>query len=229
MSVTGTAADTALAGLGSAGDPRARVVVTLRAGPRPAGVETWLLWTDGAEPAGADADHVLGPAGAGLWRRAPWPVRDEVFELPPPPGEVPSVLVVEGDPAERLAAVDALRERGIAAVEAERLNLEVLTNASLVVLCTRNGALPASGMAPLAAGRLVVTVACETSFGLLPGIDHLAATEARLAATLVDAALTQWDAFAPMRALGRIAAERHRASLVYERLLADLELEGDDE
>lgn len=225
LEVTGAAVDTALAGV--SGESGADVVVSLRTGERPPGAGMWLLWAADAAAAGAaTADRVLAPAGRGLWRRAPWPVQEAIFDLPVPP-EPPSVLVAEGDAAERSAAVDALEARGIPTTTGERLDLGVLARASIVVLCTQDGALPAAGMAPLAAGRLAVTVACKTSFGLLAGVDHLAATDARQAAALVDAALAQWDALAPMRALGRLAAERHRAPLVYERLLADLALEGD--
>ena len=28
-------------------------------------------------------EHVVAPAGDGVWRRMPWPVTDDLFELPP--------------------------------------------------------------------------------------------------------------------------------------------------
>jgi hypothetical protein len=81
-------------------------------------------------------------------------------------------------------------------------------------------------MAVPAAGRLLVTVDCETSFGLVAGSDHVAADSVEAVAALVEVGLDQWPELARMRALGRRAAERHRASEVYRRVLEDLAIEA---
>jgi hypothetical protein len=226
VKVTGSEHDLAIAGTGG-GD--ADVVITLRSGKRPDAARTWLVWaadTAGAAAA-ATADRVLAPAGDGLWRRAPWPVADAVFDLPAADSRG-GVAVAEGSSEARAAAVAALAERGIAADAVEQLSIDALRAARVVVLLG-DGHLPAGGMAVPAAGRLLVTVGCETSFGLVPGSDHLAADSVEMAATLVEVGLDQWGALKAMRALGRRAAERHRASRVYGRVLEDLAIEASSE
>jgi hypothetical protein len=223
VKVAGSEPDLALAGTPAGG---ADVVVTLRSGERPDTARTWLVWAaDAAGAAAASGAHrVLAPGGDGVWRRAPWPVADAVFDLPAADSHA-RVVVAEGSADARAAAVAALADRGIAADAVERLSVEVLSTAPVVVLLG-DGHLPAAGMAVPAAGRLLVTVGCETSFGLVAGIDHLAADSAEAAAALVDVGLDQWAALAPMRALGRRAAMRHRASEVYRRVLEDLAIEA---
>ena len=220
IGLTGAAEDLALTGSGG-GD----TVIALRDGDAP------LVWT-------ADCD--LG----GGWRRAPWPVADDLFEEPEPAANA-VVLVAEGGADARAAIVKALGERGIEAQSADRLTREALLGAAVVVLACGSasggasaagapaagasapgGFLPAAGMAVPASGRMLVTVGCSTAFGLLPGIDHLAARDAAEAAALVDVVRAQWDSFASTRRLGRLAAERHRGSLVYERLGVDFELDA---
>jgi len=78
----------------------------------------------------------------------------------------------------------------------------------------------------LAARRLLLTGRLDTGFGLLAGIDHLEASSAEEAAHLARSALAHREAFRSVAELGRLAAERHRASLAYTRLVSDLELEG---
>lgn len=223
MKATGSEHDLALAGT-PAGD--ADVVVTLRSGERPDDARTWLVWAADAAgaAAAAGADRVLGPAGDALWRRAPWPVADAVFDLPDADSRG-GVVVAEGSSDARAVAVAALADRGITADAVERLSVDVLRAVAVVVLLG-DGHLPAPGMAVPAAGRLLVAVGCETSFGLVAGIDHLAADSAEAAAALVDVGLDQWSALTPMRALARRAAARHRASEVYGRVLEDLAIEA---
>jgi hypothetical protein len=226
VKVTGSEHDLTLAGTADAGAD-ADVVVTLRSGERPEAARTWLVWAadPGGAAAAAGADRVLAPAGDGLWRRAPWPVADGVFDLPAVDSRAGVVVVAEGSPDARAAAVAALADRDIAADAVDRLSIDVLSAAPVVVVLG-DGHLPAAGMAVPAAGRMLVTVGCETSFGLVAGSDHLAADSVEAAAALVEVGLDQWAALAPMRALGRRAAERHRASEVYRRVLEDLAIEA---
>jgi hypothetical protein len=87
-------------------------------------------------------------------------------------------------------------------------------------------AMPAEAPAVLASRRILVAPRCTLTFGLLPGNDHLAfGTEDDLA-SYVDAALTFPRSFDPLLVLGSIAAERHRASLVYARLAGELAAAG---
>ena len=158
-----------------------------------------------------------------VWRRAPWPVDDDAFALAEPSDR--SVVVAAGDSERRSAALDALADRGLAATTIEHVPPEAIRDAAVVVLLA-DGHLPAAGMTVPAAGRLLVTVDCATTFGLLPGVDHLAAESEEVAAALVDVAVDQWDALTTMRKLGRRAAERHRASVVYPRLDEDLAIES---
>ena len=90
VTTTGEPRALALAGLdGADGGP----VVHLGAGGESADV----VWREGTAD-GGDGPRVIAQAGAGLWRCAPWPVRDELFELAPPAER--NVLVV-GDESDR--------------------------------------------------------------------------------------------------------------------------------
>lgn len=74
--------------------------------------------------------------------------------------------------------------------------------------------MPADAPAVLAARRVLVAPRCATTFGLLPGTDHLAFSTHDDVVHYADAVLSFPGSFEPFRALGRIAAEPHRASLV---------------
>lgn len=205
----------ALAGLdGAAGRP----VVHLGAG----GEEADVVWREGAANGGGGGQRIIAQEGTGLWRCAPWPVRDVLFELAAP---VELNVLVIGDVADRLQVskyLDALDGR---ILEADALELGDLEAAAVVVYAQPDGRpLPAPAFAVLATRRILVVRKPSASFGLLAGIDHLSARTAAGAAELAAAATLHWDAFATVRAFGRIAAEAHRASTVYSRLAHDLEL-----
>jgi hypothetical protein len=181
MRIQGSAADLELAGLES--PPAGELVVGLD----------------------ADGDVVFTADGP------PWPVRDELFALPPGEG----ALVVDWpEVADGLAAADH------AVVPVDRLTVAALAEASVVVLPPRGDALPVHAMAVLAARRVLVTGPVETTFGLFPGIDFLHAAAADAAVELTGIALLFPASTVTLRALGAVAAERHRASRVYERLTA---------
>ena len=208
---------------------------------------TGIIWLDGSsEAAGNGAasagDHqsaaseptaagpplrprVIAQAGNGLWRRAPWPAADPLFDLDPPCTGA-SVLVAGGDGQRRDDLNRTLAEAGVPVVARERLTLADLQIAAVVILPSVPGApLPARALAVLAAGRLLVTGRCLPAFGLQPGIDHIAAATNGEAAHMAGAALRFPRAFTSLRAFGRLAAAPHRASLVYRRLLVDIALE----
>jgi hypothetical protein len=225
--VVGDPRDLALAGLpddpGSAGPP----AVHLREpddGFAPGDV-LWLAGpATGSVPSGA---RLIATAGEGLWSRAPWPAHDDLFALPPAPE--PSVLIVGIDAERRRIVIDKLAARGRPAFGADQLTVEDLRRASVVALLGeadaatpeqpwRAEALPGEAPAVLAARRLLIAPRCTTTFGLLPGNDHLAFGAEDDVVAYADAALTFPASFEPLIALGALTAERHRASVVYARL-----------
>ena len=204
----------ALAGLdGAAGGP----VVHLGAG----GERADVVWREGTAD-GCDGPRVIAQGSAGLWRCAPWPVRDELFELAPP---VERNVLVVGDEPDRSQVSEWLDRHDGRLREADVLERGDLEEVAVVVFAQPDGRpLPAPAFAVLAARRILVVRKPSVFFGLLPGIDHLSARTAAGAAQLAAAAVLHWDAFAGVRAFGMIAAEPHRASTVYARLAHDLEL-----
>jgi len=200
--------------------------------------EGWVRWLAGRVPdrvASVPADVAEGPsqrlpqrviaqAGAGLWRRAPWPVADALFELAPPSAS--GRVVVLGRDAESRAGVARLEAYGIEATAAEWLTLAALETAAAVLeLATPGDPAPAWLMAPLAARRVLLRVGAAPDFGLQAGVDHFAARSFDEAATLASALAADPRAFDLVRAFGALTAERHRASKVLSGLLTDVRLE----
>ena len=220
VAVWGAADDLALAGLRDAPEPGALVVTLGADGPPGADVR----WLEHRAP-GDGVERVIAPAGEGAWRRAPWPVADSVFDLPEPSvGD--GVLVVADPGLQRTDVTQKLTELSVPHVEADRLTIEELRGAAVVLYPAGNGEpLPARAMAVLAAGRILITAQCEPAFGLLAGIEYLPVTPTPEAARVASAVLAHWRAFSPLRSWGRFAAERHRASEVYPRLALDIRLE----
>jgi len=189
----------------------------------------WVAWQRGPRSA-SQADRVIAQGGDGLWHRAPWPVNDRVFELGRERGE--SVLVVGGSESRRRELCDVLRDelgpRGLAVMSNERLEPHELRSAGIVaMLGDPDQPLPAEAMAVLAARRLLITSRFSRSFGLQEQVDHLAVVADRVVTRYVAAALAHPRAVDGIRAWGALAAERHRASVVYGRLVAELELSND--
>ena len=175
--------------------------------------------------------RVIATSGDSLWSRAPWPAGDALFDMPP--AAEPAALVVCPDADRRAHVADELAARGLPARAAAELTLEDLTSAWAVALLGPADAatpeapwaaeaLPAEAPAVLAAGRLLAAPRCATTFGFLAGTDHLAFGTKDDVVNYLDAALNHPLAFGPFGPLGRIAAERHRASTVYARLAAEL-------
>lgn len=171
------------------------------------------------------AVRTVAPAGEAPWRRMPWPAADALFDLAGPPADGP--VVVAGGPGERRTElVAALGSGGVEVREADEITVSELRDATAVVLCAAGpGPLPARAPAVMAAGRLLITDRCTTTFGLLPGVDHLAARSVGEVIAQVHSVLRHPEAYALMRVLGREAVERHRATVVHRRLLVDMALE----
>jgi len=228
LAVIGDAEVARLCGLADAPtDPNLNILLGEAAAPPPS---PWLLWLEraaGEADRDGSAARVLAPDGGGLWRRAPWPAADALFDLDPPGEPVVAVAVEDGE--RRAALVDRLEGEGAEAIGSERLTLDALTRATAVVMASAShGLFPARAFAALAARRVLVLEELPVSFGLLPGRDHVSARDDD---ELFEAALAvarHPDAFHWMRTLGALAAERHRASRVYARLATDLDLEGLD-
>jgi hypothetical protein len=187
---------------------------------------------DGAAPPGADVvwsasggqaapgARVIAPAGSGLWRRAPWPAADSLFEL----DAAGEAIVVCGPLRTRVAAL--LGERDLPVEAVGRLTAAACRGASVVVATGDGDAMPAEAPAVLAAGRVLVTGRVTHAFGFRGGIDHCIGTSAEDLADLAESALRHWDAFHGMRVHGRVAAERHRASRVLRALAFDLTVDA---
>jgi hypothetical protein len=172
----------------------------------------------------SDGARLIAQAGSALWRRAPWPVDDSLFALPAPAPSAP-VLVVGPEEATR-DAVEVLDAYGVSGTAVQRLTRTALQGSVAVIEIAAPGApAPALLMAPLAARRVLLRVGAAPDFGLQAGVDHLAVPEVPQAAALCAALLDQPRAFDLVRAFGAITAARHRASVVYARLLADVRLE----
>jgi hypothetical protein len=166
----------------------------------------------------AGSGRLVAPAGDGLWRRAPWPVRDELFDWEPPAGA--SVLVA-GPPG---ATRDEIAAQVPGAAVADRLSVDALREAAVVVLLADHDALPEHAMCVLAARRVLVTGPVDVAFGLQNGIEFLRAADADEAVDRVRMALRHPESLASMQTLGRLAARHHAASAVRDRLAVDLTL-----
>ena len=212
-----------------------------------------VRWLD--RPAGADDGEsklVIAPAGEGLWRRAPWPAADALFDLPPattvsrrqralpqlmpipsafpaapgPSAPAAGALLVGAERGLRAALAERAAERGVALTQAERLNAAALAGAGCIVMAeSPGGALPARAFAVLAAGRLLITPRLETTFGLEDGLDHLEFAAPDEAVDAVRAFAAAAETFGRVVSWGRLKAEQQRASVVYARLAEDLRLQ----
>jgi len=176
-------------------------------------------WLRGTSEGGREG-RTIATAGERLWRRAPWPAADALFEWSPSGANV----AVVGD-GEAAAVVERLREGGVEVDSVPRLATRELEAAAVVIFAGAAGdPLPAEVPAVLAAGRILVTTPRSPDFGLRAGIDHCVGPGAGDLADLALSAARHPRAFESMRAYGRLAAERHRASRVLADLAADLEL-----
>jgi hypothetical protein len=179
------------------------------------------------------AEAGLLGAGGEVWSRAAWPVRDDLFEAPPPPAGG-GLLVVTRDEDRDAGLLAKLADRGIAYRTAAAPSADDVIAAAVVAFPPAPGgegryapgaaqeAVPARAFAALAARRPLILPRARITFGLLPGVDHLAASTDDDLVQYADALLAYPDAFRIQVALGRVAAERQRASLLYGRLVAEL-------
>jgi len=163
------------------------------------------------------AQRVVAPAGEGVWRRMPWPVADDLFGLPPTQDSL-AVLVIGDDGS--IAA--GLRGNDLNVTTADELTFNALQAAAVVVMIGGHGALPAQAPAALAAGRVLVADATQTTFGLQSGIEFFQSQHAGEAIERATMACLHPDAVRPVRVMAARAARDHRASAVYPRLAEEL-------
>jgi hypothetical protein len=162
----------------------------------------------------------IAPHGDGLWRRAPWPAGDALFELTAP-ADGAVALVVGPDAARRAQLREQLAAHGVSAADAQRLRMGDLTAAAIVVFLD-DGGFPSLAPAACAAGRLVIVQHPAPLFGWQDGVDCFVAEDDR-AVVLAQTVARTPRAYDSMRAMGRLTARAHRASDVYARLALDLE------
>jgi hypothetical protein len=216
--------------------PAPDFVVALEGADALPGGEPDVRWlAAGAQEGQATRDatgrRLVAPSGDRLWSRAPLPVRDELFDLPPAAAGA-AVLVVTTDELRNAPLLEKLAARGLPLRTAPRLTADGLASAGTVAfppsvraggpVWEREDALPAAAIAVLAARRFLIAPRAGVTFGLQPGVDHLAASTDEEVVQYADAVGTFPESFALQVALGRIAAERQRASVVYGRLVVDL-------
>ena len=184
-----------------------------------------VCWLAGAPArAAGPGERVIAQAGAGLWRRAPWPVGDDWFATPPPP-RVPHLLVLGADRHRREGMARLVADRGLSAEALERFEPGRLAMASAVVcLSAPDEPVPAWVMAPLAARRVLILAGRRADFGLQSGVYHLAAVDDEEALNLAVAFNDRPDVVGELAFFAHRTAEAHRASAVFERLLFDLGL-----
>jgi hypothetical protein len=165
-------------------------------------------------------ERLIAPAGDGLWRRAPWPAADSLFDLALPAPDAPA-LVVDDDAARRTEVGRLLEEHGVVARTADRLRLADLGVVGTVVYPSENR-FPETLPAVAAAGRLAVLRAATPAFGWQDGIDCLVALDANELVVLAQAASLRPPAFDALRRMARLTARDSRASDVYARLAFDI-------
>lgn len=154
------------------------------------------------------------------WRRAPWPVADGLFGLDGAPPQAVLAVGVDDEAAAKLAGA-----RGLAVTRTEQLTVDGIAAHGALVL--GGSPFPAEGFCALAAGRIVVFLGATVRFGLHDGLDCFFAGHVDQALAALEAAAADPEAFAPVAAAGRLAAEHHRASRSLARLATDIELESE--
>lgn len=211
------------------GDPGERgpdLVVAVGDAPLPdeaAGAPRLRLLDREPTPEEARGARVVAPAGEGLWARQPWPAADGLFGMPE--SDEPRLTVTGADAGRREELVAAAHARGLAVESCAALDRSALERSSVVAFADAcAGALPARAMSVLAAGRVLLAPRAAPSFGLQAGLDHVGFREIDEGLNLAESALSYGRAFERIRAGGVLAAERHRASVVYGRMLTDVQL-----
>jgi hypothetical protein len=182
-----------------------------------------IVLDPGADAAGfASAPQVIwhpaaaSVAGAATRVSSPWPVADDLFDVPRSPSDDGCLVIAPAmQDAEKVAR--RLTEAGLDVEVAPGATRELLAQARIVVSMTERAAPETFGV--LAAGRLLVAPAWDRTHGLQPWIDHATfSNEEDIVATVgaLAAYPTAWEQF---EAVGRQTAEPHRSSNAVGRLV----------
>jgi hypothetical protein len=172
-------------------------------------------------PPVASAKHVVwhpaaNGAGEALVVARPWPVADDLFEMPAGACEG-ACLVLTADAARAEPVVQRLEERGLRVRVATSATRELLSDARIVVSLTPE--LPAETFAVLAAGRLLVGPVTDRTCGLQAWVDYVPFAHEDELVQIVDSLAAYPNSWAPIRALGRQSADAHRASRAIGRVI----------
>lgn len=218
LKVIGSPQDLALAGVGE--PTEGELIVALgEAADAPA---TLRLLDRAPQRAGKDGERLIAPGGEGLWSCAPWPASDTLFELSNERLGTSTVLAGEDNDLRGALEMGAAA-RGLELEVVERLGADMLRRAACVILLDAEpDTLPALAPAVLAAGRILIVPQASVTFGFQAPLDHLQFDAPERALNLAQSVLAHPEAFERLRAWGTLAAERHRASRVYERLAQDI-------
>jgi hypothetical protein len=146
----------------------------------------------------------------------PWPVADDLFELPPSSDSSKCLLLVP-DGLDSGEVVERLTETGLTVTAGPGATRRLLAEARVVVCLSAE--LPAETFGILAAGRLLVAPATERTFGLQPWIDHLPFSSEEELVSVAGALAAYPKAWAPIRAFARQTAEPHRARRAIGRVV----------
>ncbi|MCW2983160.1 MAG: hypothetical protein JWR63_730 [Conexibacter sp.] len=180
-----------------------------------------------ALPAGYDrvlaTDPLLARA-AGAWRSAPLPVDDARFADVVPATGAPRI-VFHGEPTEWRSywLGDLVEHYGLLHAAPGDPDFDRAT----VGLCLRADRqapeFPAHALLHLAAGHLLLTEPLRPLRGLEPGLDHVEVREPIDALHVLHQVRRRPAAFEHVRMRARIRMEQFRASVMWPRILADLQ------
>jgi hypothetical protein len=184
-----------------------------------------------AIPAPEGYDRVLrtpGPDGGGAWRSRPLPVDDRLY-APVRRGGGPARAVCVGRSTEHREWVLTPSKHAHDVVHYAHglvgaAFTEVMAGAEVGIAlhAEPGGGFPSQALLHLAAGQLLISERLTPPAGLQPGIDFLPIDSREGLMALLHQLQLRPDAYERVRIRGRIAAEDHRASRVWPRIVRDL-------
>lgn len=162
------------------------------------------------------------------WRCMPLPVSDDLFRPPRPTAHPPRIITIGPSTPWREGAIIDLKHRYDLVHYAHGLMddelAEVLHGADVGLVVRGDTYLvrfEAEVLPFLAAGLLTIATALDPAYGLERQIDYLEADDQHQLDMRVHSVITQPEAFDRVRHRGFRAAQQHRASLVWPRVIED--------
>jgi hypothetical protein len=184
---------------------------------------------DGPEPEGFD--RVLrtpGPGGAAAWRSRPVPVDDRLYAPARSARRPGRALFVGRSTAHReWVLVPSKHAHDVVhyahgLVGAAFAEVMATAEVGIALHAQAGGGFPSQALLHLAAGQLLISERLTPPAGLQPGIDFLPIDSREGLMALLHQLQLRPDAYERVRIRGRIAAEDHRASRVWPRIVRDL-------